>query len=106
MKILGHAVRGLALTGNLVVAAGFLLCGSDSYIQPVTHPIWACLELGFPFFLLLNLFFLFFLAGVPPQVCVASDTGFCCGVGTGSCVYSFQPFSGSSGRNPGEAAYL
>lgn len=96
MKILGHAVRGLALTGNLVVAAGFLLCGYSSYIQPVTHPIWACLGLGFPFF----------LAGVPPQVCVASDTGFCCGVGTGSCVYSFQPFSGSSGRNPGEAAYL
>lgn len=60
MKILGHAVRGLALTGNLVVAAGFLLCGYSSYIQPVTHPIWACLGLGFPFFLLLNLFFLFF----------------------------------------------
>lgn len=50
MKILGHAVRGLALTGNLVVAAGFLLCGYSSYIQPVTHPIWACLGLGFPFF--------------------------------------------------------
>ena len=30
MKILGHAVRGLALTGNLVVAAGFLLCGGHS----------------------------------------------------------------------------
>lgn len=50
MKILGHAVRGLALTGNMVVAAGFLLCGYSLYIQPVTHPIWACLGLGFPFF--------------------------------------------------------
>lgn len=60
MKILGHAMRGIALAGNLVVAAGFLLCGYSSYIQPVTHPIWACVGLGFPVFLLLNLFFLFF----------------------------------------------
>ncbi len=50
MKILGHAVRGLALTGNLVVAAGFLLCGYSSYIQPVTHPIWLVWDWDFLFF--------------------------------------------------------
>lgn len=56
---IGRVMRLCLWGGNILVAAGFLFCAYSPYFSPTEHPVWACSGLLFPFFLLLNIAFLF-----------------------------------------------
>lgn len=60
MSIIGHTLHGLILLANVAVGIGFLFCSYSQYLSPVDYPVLSCAGLFFPFFLILNLFFLFF----------------------------------------------
>ncbi len=60
MNFISNALYGAALSGNMVVGAGLLCCSYSQFLSPVSHPILSCLNLFFPFFFGLNLFFLLF----------------------------------------------
>ena len=60
MRHLGRFVV-LLIAGVNLLFTGMLLCAAYSpYIQPVEHPVWSCLGLAFPVFLLVNGLFLLF----------------------------------------------
>jgi len=58
MKRIGCLIRWVLFTLNVLVAIGFLISAYSPYISPVSHPLWACAGLFFPFLFLGNLFFL------------------------------------------------
>lgn len=58
MRKIGCLVRWVLFTLNILVAIGFLISAYSPYISPVSHPLWACAGLFFPFFLLANFLFL------------------------------------------------
>lgn len=60
MNVIGCTLRFLLFLVNVGVGIGFLMCAYSPYLSPVAHPIWACMGLLFPFFLLLNFLFLLF----------------------------------------------
>lgn len=70
MKYLKKLIVGAGLTGNVLVALGFLLSAYSSYIPPVDHPVLACVGLAFPFFLAFTLAFLCYWAFVCPKMLV------------------------------------
>lgn len=60
MRHLGRFVIWLIGVANLLFV-GILLCAAYSpYIQPTEHPVWSCMGLAFPIFLLINGVFLLF----------------------------------------------
>lgn len=59
-KYIGRLLGWILLAVNMLLTGGMLLCAYSPYINPATHPVWACTGLAFPIFLLLNLLFLFF----------------------------------------------
>lgn len=56
VRILGY----ILLIGNVIAALVLLLSAYSPYFDPQTYPIWSCIGLFFPVFLLINLFFLLF----------------------------------------------
>ena len=59
MRKIGCLVRWVLFTLNILVAIGFLISAYSPYISPVSHPLWACAGLFFPFLFLANLLFIF-----------------------------------------------
>ncbi len=59
MKWLGNVFCGLLFLLNLLAGIGYLVSAYSSYVSPENHPWMAAFGLVFPFFLLLNLVFLF-----------------------------------------------
>ena len=57
MSIWKHTFRGVLILANLIVGVGFLCCAYSPLVSPVTHPVFACAGLFFPFFLLAMLGF-------------------------------------------------
>lgn len=60
MKTLRRFLIRISLGANVLAELLLLLCGLSSMLNPVDFPRLALVGLGFPVFLLLNLFFLFF----------------------------------------------
>lgn len=58
MKYLYRLVCIVLLALNIGAGIGYLVCAYSPYIQPVSHPYWACSGLFFPIFLAANLLFL------------------------------------------------
>lgn len=60
MKNIGKLASWLILALNFFFIAGFLLAAYSPYINPVEHPLRACMGLIFPVFLLMNIAFCVF----------------------------------------------
>lgn len=74
MKRIGCLIRWVLFTLNVLVAIGFLISAYSPYISPVSHPLWACAGLFFPFLFLGNLFS-FNLALHQVEVCFFPSSG-------------------------------
>lgn len=64
MRHLGRVVTWGIAAVNFLFVVLLLLTAYSPHFQPVVHPLWSCLGLAFPVFLLLNLLFLFFWLAV------------------------------------------
>lgn len=60
MNIIRRVLCFPALLINLIVGGGLLFCAYSPFISPVTHPVWACAGLFFPFFVVANVFCLIY----------------------------------------------
>lgn len=60
LKHIGHFLGWILLAVNAVPALLLLLCAYSSYAHPAAHPVWACVGLAFPIFLLSNVLFMLF----------------------------------------------
>lgn len=60
MKNLGRLVVILLLAANALFTGLLLLAAYSPHIQPAQHPVWSCMGLAFPLFLLANGCFLAF----------------------------------------------
>lgn len=59
-RLVGQFLAGIFLGVNGILVCLLLLSAYSPYIHPQTHPVWSCLGLTFPLFLLSNLLFLCF----------------------------------------------
>ena len=60
MKYLGNLLIAPVLLLNILFVLLVLLVAYSPYVQPVEHPVWSCVGLTFPVFLLINVGFLVF----------------------------------------------
>ena len=60
MKHLGRLVVAVILGANLLFTVLLLAAAYSPWIQPVRHPVLACMGLTFPIFLLTEIAFLLF----------------------------------------------
>ena len=60
MKYLGNLLIAPVLLLNILFVLLLLLVAYSPYVQPVEHPVWSCVGLTFPVFLLINVGFLVF----------------------------------------------
>lgn len=97
MKKLGKLFGYLLLGINVFFSALFLVCAYSPYIDPVVHPVWSCLGLAFPVFLVINLaFFVFWLVVYWKYAAISLVAALCC-VGQ---IRTYYPINFSTGKVP------
>lgn len=60
MRFIGRWLARILLGANAVLAVLLLLSAYSPHVDPQTHPVWACMGLAFPVFLMPNVLFLLF----------------------------------------------
>lgn len=78
LKFVGMVMGKILLVANAVVALCMLFCAYSPYINPVKHPVQACVGLAFPVFLVFTVLFLLFWLVVYSRYAVVSVVAMLC----------------------------
>lgn len=94
MKYIGKLLAVILLALNAVAGLLMLLSAYSPHVNPQTHPVWSCIGLFFPAFLLANLLFLCFWAVVYRRYALFPLLLLLCCWGSIRTYLPFNPFQG------------
>lgn len=100
MKYIGRLLGWILLGINACVAVALLACAYSAYVNPVAHPVWSCVGLAFPAFLIANGLFLAGWLVVCRKYALLPLLAFVCCLGA---VRTYVPVNWFAGTAPGNA---